>query len=203
MLTDRTEASRVPTLSPCPNPLGGPVEQLGRIERVEGPHEERVWSQAVTRLRKVTQPLGNVAFPAVKSDVWTKIKPCGSISSQSQWSLYLFLRLFVLFCFVEYLKLKHCLYIAAITVLKSSRCFGIHFVASRLAVGVETSAQGLGQELWSIASGSCGDGLAKSDNRDTRGQLAALSISPEPGYWACGWEKKTCTERPTPMALCP
>lgn len=54
--------------------------------------------------------------------------------------------------------------------LKLSRCFGIHFADSRLAVGVETGAQVFGPELLSIASGPCGDGLAMSKQRGHRGR---------------------------------
>lgn len=82
--------------------------------------------------------------------------------------------------------------------LKLNRCFGIHFVASRLAVGVETRAQGLRQELLSIVSGPYGNGQAVSDNGDTRGEFAALSISPTPTTEPADGERK-----PKPAGLCP
>ena len=71
--------------------------------------------------------------------------------------VYLLKLLFVSVCFVGYQKLKHCLYTAAITVLKLSGCFIIHFLAS----GVETIARGLWQEILSVAFGYCINGLPR------------------------------------------
>lgn len=139
-----------PTFSPCLNHLGKPMGQLGKTERPKGLHWEHIWSQPVVWLGKVTQPLAIVAFPAVKSEVRAKIKPRGSISSQSQWFLCLFV--FVVVCFTLLCRISK---IKALFIYSNNNSAEVNqmlwnsFSGLYLAVGVEI----LGKELLRIASG--------------------------------------------------
>ena len=124
-------------------------------------------------LGKVTQSLRVAVFSPVKSGVRTRIKPCESILSQKS-MISLFLWWFV--HFTEYLNLKHCLLrIAAIRVLKLSRCSAIHFLAVGLVVGLETIAQGLWQSPSSIVFGHSGKELAMSGNGDANTRPAVTA----------------------------
>lgn len=149
-------------------------------------------------LRKVTQPLVMAAFLSVKSEVWTKIKPCKSISSQnSKISLFVFV-VACLLCIVEYLNL--------IYIYSSNKSVEIKQMFYNSIPGlwgggtVRTIAQGLWQVLLSIVFNNVAmdwQCLAMGTLRDSLQWLPGSQHCPDPHCW----RKKNWTREPKPAAF--
>lgn len=104
-----------------------------------------------------------------------------NFSSKPMISLFVFV--VILLCFEDYLKLKHCLYIAAVTVLELSECFIIHFLASRLVVGMETTAEVSDKSFYQLLSHTVTMGwqsVAVGTPKGSQQHVPAPSIAPTP-----------------------